>query len=87
MTGAGLPRDSVRELSNAERVMQSLGEIVSMLIPPAWGFIVIAFDFDGPSTTYVSSAEREDVVKFLREMAEKLEQGKVEKPGVVGRLD
>jgi hypothetical protein len=42
-------------------------------MPEGWGFAIFMFDYHGPESTWISSAKRVDMVKFLREMADKLE--------------
>jgi hypothetical protein len=37
------------------------------------GFAVLLFSFDGKESTYVSNAQREDMIKYLRECADRLE--------------
>lgn len=43
-----------------------------------FGFFLVVFRFRSPGTTnYISSGEREDCIKMLRETADRLEAGQV----------
>jgi len=54
-------------------VLGTVSKYVREHLPERWGFALLCFDYDGPEATWISSACREDMVKALREMAEKLE--------------
>jgi hypothetical protein len=41
------------------------------------GFTLILFSYDGSESTYVSSAKRDDMIKFLDEMLIRLRSGTV----------
>ena len=61
-------------LEEAERKMQSIARIVGNMVPQGWGFAVLCFSFgeDG-FMNWVSNARRHDMIKALRETADKLE--------------
>lgn len=42
-----------------------------------WGFLLLVFSFEGRELTYISNADRADMVKTLRELAHKMESGEV----------
>ncbi|MGV3588580.1 MAG: hypothetical protein ACO1OF_16360 [Adhaeribacter sp.] len=57
--------------------MRKFGNMVKKLFPGK-AFCVFTFDFGpGGVGNYLSNANREDMIKALREMADALEQGKV----------
>lgn len=58
-------------------VGQSLGqELEDTTTGPKMGFMLMVFDFgDGGFSAYISNAEREDMIKLLREQANRLEIG------------
>lgn len=48
------------------------------------GFAILLFRFDGPETTYGSNSRREDMIKALRECADRLEARSDSPPGTGG---
>jgi hypothetical protein len=38
------------------------------------GFVLIVFEFNEPGVSYISNAKREDMIKALRETADRLEK-------------
>lgn len=61
-------------LEEAERKMQSIARTVQGMIPQGWGFAVLCFSFGEKGfMNWVANAQREDMIKALREMADKLE--------------
>jgi len=40
-----------------------------------WGFALFVFSFDGPEFTWISNANRQDMIKSLREFIAKAESG------------
>ena len=61
-------------LEEAERTMQSLARVVGNMTPQGWGFAVLCFSFgENGFMNWVSNAERQDMIKALKEMVEKLE--------------
>ena len=61
-------------LEEAERQMQSIARVVGNMVPQGWGFTVLCFSFgENGFMNYVSNANRQDMIKSLREMVEKLE--------------
>lgn len=69
---AGLPNPS-ETLKKAEEASRGIAAVIGKTLPPDWGFALFMFDFHGPESTWISNAHRADMVKFLREMADKLE--------------
>ena len=61
-------------LEEAERKMQSIARVVGNMVPTGWGFAVLCFSFgENGFINWVSNAQRADMVKALRELADKLE--------------
>jgi hypothetical protein len=69
---AGLPEPS-EDLKAVEALSAGLARYVGEKLPRRWGFAILCFDYDGPECSWVSSAKRSDMVKVLRELADKLE--------------
>jgi hypothetical protein len=63
-------------LETAETVGMSVGRIIGEAMPPGWGFALILFTMgdSGPQyASYVSNGQRADMIKALRECADKIE--------------
>lgn len=62
-------------LEEAERKCRDIARRIKAEMPPGWGFTVILNSFgENGLMTYLSSCAREDMIKALREMADKLER-------------
>lgn len=68
----GLPSPSV-DMKTAESLARELADYAGNHLPKRWGFAILFFNYDGPEMSWISSANRQDMVKALREMADKLE--------------
>lgn len=69
-------------LLDLERLARELGAAARRIIPKGTGFAVMVFDFGGRGhMTYVSNAQREDMITALREQITHLETGAVAPPG------
>ncbi len=55
--------------------MQKIAKCVDGLLPNNYGFVVLAFGFktEGKDLMYASNANREDIVKVMKEWIEKTE--------------
>ena len=54
--------------------MQQMAEKISPMLPKDFGFAILVFPFgDGGTSNYISNAERADMIKALRETADRLE--------------
>lgn len=54
--------------------MQTIADKVKEELPDGFGFVVLSFVFDNPGQMmYVSNANREDIVKAMKEWIEKTE--------------
>ena len=61
-------------LEEVERKMQGIAAAVKALVPEGWGFAVLCFSYgENGFMNWVSNAQRDDMIKALREMADKLE--------------
>lgn len=56
-----------------EQKMQSLARVIAGSIPQGCGFALLVFAFEGPEASYVSNANRSDMIRALRECADRLE--------------
>ena len=56
-----------------ENTARTIGKLIGDQMPPGWGFALMIFQFVGKESTWISNARREDMVKALRELADKLE--------------
>lgn len=51
-----------------EALLKSLGDRLKFSMPPGWGFNLMLFTYgEGGNLFYISSAEREDVIKVMKE--------------------
>ena len=77
-----------RDFPKAERSAQEIAGLIGARLPPNYGFALLVFSFgEGGYLTHVSSAERADLVKLLRECADVLDANGDSPPGVVGQKD
>jgi hypothetical protein len=60
-------------LADLESRVQPLLRHINENVPKGTGFALLLFRFDGPEATYGANAERSDMIKFLRECADRLE--------------
>lgn len=60
--------------------MRKLGEAIKSTLPAGTGMILLTFNVDetvpGSQANYLSTANREDCIKLLRETADRLDQGR-----------
>lgn len=61
-------------LESAENKARDIARTLKAACPPGWGFVLVLASYgeDGFST-YMSSVERQDAVKLMREMADRIE--------------
>lgn len=51
---------------------QEIGRLIGSQLPPGWGFALLVFTFGGGGTmTYISNAQRADMVKAMQEFIAK----------------
>lgn len=63
-------------LEQAERTCRGIGTVIAGALPTGWGFTLILSSFGEQGfSTYLSNCKREDMIKALREMADKIERG------------
>ena len=60
-----------------DKSLNGIGGVIGGMIPEGLCFALMVFEQGGPGglASYVSNADRADMVKALREMADNLEQG------------
>jgi len=68
----GLPNPS-GEQRGVEAVTREIGKRIGSALPPGWGFGLTVFQFGTPFSTWVSNCNRTDMIKALRELADRLE--------------
>jgi hypothetical protein len=67
---------SEHEFFETEQLMRGLGKVIDLAIDHK-GFVLVVFEFDKPCiANYISNAKRENIIKALREMADKFERNK-----------
>lgn len=82
------PEEIRRRFPEAERAAQSTAQVIGAGLPVGYGFALLVFSYgDGGYLTHVSSCEREDLVKLLRECADVLSRSLDYPPGIVGQKD
>ena len=79
---------SKREMQiELEKRARAIGKAIGDRLPSTMGFCLVMFDFGrGGNATYVSNAERADMVAALEEMLGHLKAGTVESP-ITGGLE
>ena len=83
-------RMSTQRTAETLAALEGIAQTAAQLIGPPFDqagacFALLGFDKgDGGWATYVSNAERDCMVKALREMADTLERGLDHKPGAPG---
>lgn len=71
-----MPETRRATLEEAETYCRRIGRFLKAYLPNGWGFTVLLTSYgDNGLTTYISSCKRPDMIKALREMADKLERG------------
>lgn len=86
------PYEVRRLFPEAERGAQRAAQLVGAMLPPGFGFVLFVASFgrdgdEGGLSTYVSSMDRRDTPKALRECAEIIERAGDRPPGNVGVRD
>jgi hypothetical protein len=69
-------REDYREPVSDEvkETLRHMGRVVGKACPPGWGFTLLIFTFgegEGRVLTYISNAEREDVLRVMQEFLRK----------------
>ena len=75
-------KTGIKEAAHTESVMNSIARALDELLEDEggkkMGFMLMVFEFGKPGVAnYVSNADREDMIKALREKADALEAGEV----------
>lgn len=61
--------------SRARAIAKLLDTQIHATTTEKYGFALLIFSFQGPELTYISNAERADMIQALRELLEKWETG------------
>lgn len=74
-----------RELVKIEKRLRPAIRHVEAELPKGWGCAIVTFTYgEGGYLTYIANAEREDMIRALRECASTIEAKKDAPPGVLG---
>lgn len=60
-----------------EEILKDIGHGIGDKLPPGWGFNLLIFTFKPGATFYISNAQREDMIRELKDFTGKLERGEV----------
>ena len=75
-------RDLPDTLANREQLLRACMQALTKQFPPGTGLAVLAFDFgEGGHMSWISNAHRQDMIKALREQADRLEAGLADTAG------
>lgn len=61
--------------SNARNLAGKIDQHMSIASTEHYGFALVLFSFEGPELTYVSNAERADMINALEELVGNLKRG------------
>lgn len=68
---------SIEKQKRIEDIMRELGSAIDSVLKDFWdnmGFVLIVFEFFKPGiSNYISNGQRSDIIKALRETADRLE--------------
>ena len=66
-------KDPRYEINNPEikQVLLNLGAVLKKNLPDGWGFTLFLFEFSDESFLYLSSANRNDMIKIIREFIQR----------------
>jgi|GEM_PF-1585708 len=72
--------DKMRDLEHQAR---SIGNVIGSVINKgrelkANGFMLCLFSFEGPEFTYISNSDRQDMIKTLTELLQRLQSGEAD---------
>lgn len=63
------------KLERTQELTRMVGRVINSAVQP-YGFALLIFSFEGPELSYVSNADRDDMVKVLEEFTANLKSGK-----------
>lgn len=61
--------------AETERLCRDLGETMAAVCPPGYGFALVIFTLEPGFSAYCSNAQRADMIRELRDVADRLERG------------
>ena len=61
----------------AADAMRRIAKVIGMGLSKGWGFALLVFEYGGPGTQmhYISSAQRQDMIRVLQEQIRHLQAG------------
>ena len=63
-------------MKNLETVVRDIGHMIGDCLPPGLGFTLLLFEYGAkPTLQYMSSANREDMARTLRQAADMIDGG------------
>ena len=66
--------DPSDELKRCEESSREIAKMLGEITPQGWGFAFLMFEFSpGNQSTWISNAQRSDMIKMLRELADRLD--------------
>lgn len=68
-----MPDDFEIRNVEVETLLKKISRGLKSVMPEGYGFALFIFEYQGPTFMYASSAQREDVIKLMKEFIEKLE--------------
>lgn len=58
----------------SKQAMKKMADKVKKMLPKDFGFTILVFPFNNPGiSNYISNANRKDMIKAMREVADRLE--------------
>lgn len=61
-------------LKELEDTARDIGKTIGRVCPPGSGFLLVLYDFGhGGNMTYISNGQREDCIRPMKELLEKIE--------------
>lgn len=68
-------KDPRYEIENEEikQLLYALAETINRITPPGWGFTIMLFEYEAEAFFWLSSADRKDMIKALREFIQREE--------------
>lgn len=51
--------------------LRAIGKVIDEALPDGWGFALLVFTFGGGTMTYISNADRQDMLKAMQEFLQK----------------
>jgi hypothetical protein len=76
-------KQQAEKLRHMEQSIRRIADVIAPQLPKGTGFALLVFDFgEKGHASYISNASREDMIKALREQADRLETRTTAPPGM-----